>query len=83
MALVAVLRSSRANFHLRMVRPRLSDEVVQAHDDAVWKCFCHLVGHRRRFSTREKGSWSPNQFGRPGLVSGIRQRRGRALGQLG
>ena len=31
----------RANFHLRMVRPRLSEEFVQAHDDAVWECFCH------------------------------------------
>ena len=43
-------------FHLRMVRPRLSED-VQAHDDAVWRCFCQLVGIA---STRKKGSSSPN-----------------------
>ena len=34
----------RANSYLRMVRPRLSEEFVEAHDGAVWQCFCQLVG---------------------------------------
>ena len=48
----------RANFYLRMVRPQLSEEFVEAHDGAVWQCFCQLVG------IAGEGCWSPNEFGR-------------------
>ena len=63
----------RANFHLQMVRPRLCEE-VQAHDDAVWKCFCQLVGIAGDLAHARRAAGVPMNLG---------QRRGCALGQLG
>ena len=57
----------RANFHLRMVRPRLSEEFVQAHDDAVWKCFCQLVGIAGDSAHARRSAGVPMNLGGLGL----------------
>ena len=65
-AAVVVLRGPS---NLRVVRPRLPEKFVEAHDVAVFL----PVGRRG-------GCWSPHEFGRFRLVFGS---RGRALGHLG
>ena len=35
---------ARANFYLRTVRPELTEEFSQMHDEQIWRCFLH---HRR------------------------------------
>ena len=70
-----------ANFDLRMVRPRLSEAFVQAHDDAVWTCFCQLVGIAGDSESARRAAGVPINLG--GFVSGHWQRTGRPLGQLG
>ena len=35
---------TRATFHVRSVRPDLTENFAEQHDEQVWRCFCELVG---------------------------------------
>ena len=36
--------AARANFYLRTVRPELTEEFSQRHDEQIWRCFCTIAG---------------------------------------
>ena len=38
------LQCTRANFYLRIVRPELTEEFSQRHDEQIWRCFCTIAG---------------------------------------
>ena len=35
--------AARANFHIRTIRPELSVEFSQRHEEQIWHCFCKLL----------------------------------------
>ena len=56
----------RVNFHVRMVRPPLSEAFSQAHDNALWTCFCQLVGIADESESARRAAGVPSNLG--GLV---------------
>ena len=40
---VAIAGTARANFYIRTIRPELSAEFSQRHDEQIWHCFCKLL----------------------------------------
>ena len=57
----------RANFHLRMVSPHLSEEFAEAHDNALWQCFCRLVGIAGESAEARRAAGVPMNMGGLGL----------------
>ena len=50
-----------------MGRPRLSEEFVEAHDGAVWQCFCQLVGIAGDSDEARRAAGVPMNLGGLGL----------------
>ena len=35
--------AARVNIHIRTIRPELTTEITQMHDEQIWHCFCRLL----------------------------------------
>ena len=74
--LLLMCASPRATFWLRSVNPDLTDGFAERHDAHVWQCLQRIIGSSRSLETAKDTSSLSFLFGRLGLSSATRVRRG-------